>query len=128
MRLCARIGEEMKKTITVLFLVAVLLTSICVLIACEDEEATIESYQDIEKKIYAVGDTYNSSDVVIIANLKDGTTRKITKNLVFVGDDEETLKLEDGKFTTAGVYNVTVYALEEREDYKIGVWTIEVRD
>ena len=118
----------MKKVLTVLLISVLLVSVLCVFAACGEEEAVIDSYQDIDNTIYAAGDTYNNTDAHIVANLKDGTTRHITKNLVFVGEDAESLDLEDGKFTKAGTYEVKVYALEEREDYFIGKWTIEVRE
>lgn len=118
----------MKKAIIVVLALVMVVSAAVLFVACgEKGEAVIKSYQlPLETKTYAVGDKYDSSDVVIVANLEDGTTRKVTKNLVLVGDDEESLKLEDGCFTQAGEYEVEVYALEEREDFLIGSWKIKV--
>jgi hypothetical protein len=119
----------MKKTTVIILVISLLAVTACLFAACGDKEAVIESYNAIDSKTYAVGDTYSSSDVAVVAKLKDGTTRNITQNLVFDGDDETSLKLDDdGNFTEAGTYYVTVYALEKRDDLKIGVWTIIVNE
>ncbi|MBR1624375.1 MAG: bacterial Ig-like domain-containing protein [Clostridia bacterium] len=116
----------MKKAVAIILTIAVVAALVCVFVSCgESKETGIKAYKAIETTTYSVGDEYKSSDVVIEAELKDGTTIKVTKNLVFVGEDE--LKLdENGKFTEKGTYTVKVYALEEREDYFIGNWTIKV--
>ena len=116
----------MKKTILILLAIVMVFGTACMLIACKDEkEPVIESYKAIEKDNYAIGDTYKETDAEIVAVLTDGSTRKITKNLVYVGKDALNLD-KDGKFTTVGEYKIKVYAMEEREDLFIGEWTIKV--
>ena len=116
----------MKKTIVLLLCIVLSVAAVCLFVACEDDkEPVIESYKAIETDNYAIGDEYKQSDAEVVAVLKDGTTKNITKNLVFVGEDG--LKLDDdGKFTEAGEYTIKIYALEEREDLLIGEWKIKV--
>ncbi len=117
----------MKKFLTIVSIVLVLVCAVCLFTACKDE-AYIQGYT-IENKTYTVGDTYASSDVAITATLSDDSTKTISENLIFVGDGEEDLNLnDDGCFTKTGSYSVKVYALEEREDLFIGTWTIVVED
>lgn len=126
MRISAN-GVKMKKTVLIVLCIAVLAAAFCAFIACEkeDEEVTIASFA-IEDKTYAIGDKYAQDDAKITATLTDKTTVDVTKNLVFAGDDDATLNLEDGKFTKAGEYKVKVYKFEKREDLLIGEWTIKV--
>ena len=117
----------MKKAIATVLCVAVLVAVLaCVFAGCEkDGGAVIKDYQAIPVKTYAIGEEYKSSDVEITANLEDGTTRKIEKNLVFVGEDA--LPLDDQQcFTAAGEFKIKVYTLQERDDLFVGEWTIKV--
>lgn len=117
----------MKKTLTILLLIAMLSAVVCVFAACEDDEVVFEKYSEIENDIYKVGDSFKETDAEILAEYSDGTTKTIANNLVFDGKDA--LKLDDdGKFTdeSVGTHKITVYALEKRDDMKIGEWTIIV--
>lgn len=118
----------MKKTIIVLLTIVMVTALLCVFASCgKSEEVGIESYKEIATTNYSIGDKYASTDIVVEANLKDGTTAKITKNLIFVGEDALALD-DEGKFTTTGTYTLNVYAVEQREElpYKVGTWTIKV--
>ncbi len=115
----------MKRIVSIASAVIILCCAIFLFTACaDDKSATIKSYS-IEKTEYSVGDTFSTDDVVITAELHNGEKRKIDTNLVF---DDSAIKdqLEDGAFTEAGAYTVTVYATEKRDDLKIGDWTITV--
>ncbi len=119
----------MKKiVVSLLVIVTVVMIATC-FVACTKDEVGIESFNAIEDKTYYIGDTYKSSDIVLTAKMKDGTTANITKNLVFEGDDAQSLSLdENGKFTKAGTYVVKVYRFENREDLAIGEWKIIVKN
>lgn len=117
----------MKKCVLIVMAIALAATSVCVAAGCDkgDGEA-LARYKPIEKDTYKVGDKYKSEDAEIVAVLKDGTERKVTKNLIF-DDFKNVLKLDkDDKFTERGEYEVTVYVIEKREDFKVGVWKIVV--
>lgn len=115
----------MKKIISIASAVIVLCCAIFLFTACADDKtATIKSYS-IEEKTYVVGDTFSTDDVVITAELNNGEKRKIDTHLKFDTAEIEK-KLDDGKFTEKGEYIVTVYAVEERKDMKIGDWKIIV--
>ncbi len=116
----------MKKTIVLLLCIVLSVAAVCIFVACSDDgEPVIESYKEIEADTYAIGDAYKQADAEVVAVLKNGKTRNITKNLVFVGEDALNLD-DDGNFTEAGEYTVKIYALEEREDLLIGEWKIKV--
>lgn len=117
----------MKKTIKVLALVIAFCAVACTFVACGNDDVTIKGYEKIEDDVYKVGDEFKESDAKIVATFSDGSTKEITNNLIFDGKDA--LKLDkDGKFTaeSVGTHKITVYALEIRDDYKIGEWTITV--
>lgn len=117
----------MKKVLLIVLCIAVLSACFGAFIACEKETETVISGYEIETKTYSIGDTYKSTDVKIVATLTDKSTIDVTENLVFDGDDKETIFLdEDGKFTKAGEYKIAVYKFEKRDDLKIGEWTIRV--
>ena len=117
----------MKNTIKVLVFIIAICAAMCMFVACGNDDVTINGYEKIEDDVYKVGDEFKESDGEIVATFSDGSTKKITNNLVF--DGKEALKLDDdGKFTSESVetHKITVYALEKRDDYKIGEWTITV--
>lgn len=126
--------KEMKKATAIVLTAILVLSAVCLLVACGGDKEAVFDYDkiNIEVKNYALGEKYDEADAVIEATLKDGSKRKLTKNLVFVDKAEkEENKLEnaldeDGKFTKAGEYKMEVYMLEAREDLKIGEWTIKV--
>lgn len=114
----------MKKFISIASVVLVLCSIFCMLTACKDDDAGI--VYTVEDKTYEVGDKFSTGDVVITA-VQNGEKIKIDTHLVFdakaVEDD-----LEDGKFVKTGSYVVAVYAVEIREDLKIGDWKVIVKE
>ncbi len=124
----------MKKATAIIMTAIFVLSAVCLLVACGGDKEAVIDYDKItiEEKNYAIGNEYKESDAVIEATLKDGSKRKLTKNLVFVDKaekEENKLKnaLDDkGKFKKAGNFTMVVYMLEAREDLKIGEWTIKV--
>ncbi len=117
----------MKKTITVIALIIVLTVSCFALVACKDDASDLHDFV-IAEKTYKIGDVYASGDITVTATANE-KTYNVDKNLVFVGDDADALKLDkDGKFTEAGTYTVKVYTVEERDDMYVGEWKIVVED
>ena len=118
-----------KNLILVLTLIVILVASVCILTACDKDEATVKSYEIAEKE-YSIGDKFATSDVAVTANLTDGTTKKCTNNIVVDDSAIESKLDEDSKFVdgSAGTYTLKVYAVEIRDDLLIGEWKVIVSE
>ncbi|MFA6866648.1 MAG: hypothetical protein WCR54_03940 [Clostridia bacterium] len=121
----------MKKVILVIAIVAAVILSTVGMVACSEKNDSIndiKSYDITDTEVF-VGDTMSTNNIKITATMEDDTTISVNNNLQFVGNDDESLKLDDeGKFTKAGEYIVKVYALREGDDdYFIGDWKIKVK-
>lgn len=116
----------MKKTVSIVAVLLIVATLACVLTACNDktEEVTVSSYE-IAETVVNKGATHGTP--TITAKLSDGTEKTVSNNLVYNEEDVAKLKLEDGKYTEPGKYEVRVYILEEQEKYLIGTWNITVK-
>lgn len=114
----------MKRVVPIVLVALVLCSVFCMFTACKDDDTGI--VYTIEDKTYEVGSTFSTGDAVITA-VQNGKKIKIDTHLAFdskaVEDD-----LKDGKFEKAGSYVVGVYAVEIREDLKIGEWKITVKE
>lgn len=123
----------MKRIITAAILIIVLATSCIALAACSEkkDELTVVDYE-IKSSTYFIGDQFKTSDISVNAKMSDDTTKEVTKNLLFTGDDKESLKLDsENKFTQSGTYKIKVYHLvaDDRENNRffLGEWEIVVK-
>lgn len=116
----------MKKTITIVAVLLVVASIACILTACNGDSDTLSvSSYEIKDTVVNVGDSHGTP--TITAKMSDGTEKTVSNNLVYNEDDIAALKLEDGKYTKSGKYEVKVYILEEQEQFFLGTWNITVK-
>ncbi|HHU42935.1 MAG: hypothetical protein QM214_05895 [Bacillota bacterium] len=106
----------MKKTFTILFLIALIGALVFTFAACDKdpEEPSIDRFE-IEDLTLTEGDTFKKENVKITAYKSDGETASVQNNLEFDLSELEDVLDDDNKLSddSAGEYTVPVYHLEE---------------
>jgi len=116
----------MKKVFSVIAVILVAASVLCVLAACDGKDEGLVSSYEIADSTVKVGDKHGTP--TITAHMTDGTDKTVSKNLVYDEEDLDKLLLDDeDKYTKAGEYTVKVYILEQQEKFFLGNWKIIVK-
>ncbi len=105
---------KFKKAILVVALIAVAVSSIALVSACNDKDGEdLPNIESIKAEVvsgttFTVGAAFDSTKITVTAKLDDGTTRAV-ETVKAIYYDLSVLKLDaGGKFTEAGEYNLPV--------------------
>lgn len=105
----------MKKTLTTILIIALLLTTVFALTACKEETEVkiVKTEITLAKNAkFRVEDEFSTSQFVITTYLSDDTTK--TPTAATLDFDTSSLKLDaDNKFTEAGNYTLKVIYLDQ---------------